>query len=101
MKLSLSWVLVAAWLGRATPVLKEKLLQEPWNALEAFPGFDYDLSERRLIQFDLTAEPVWITEFEKIQAKAEGRNFMDMYESHSIVAVLCYLTLCIARTLRI
>jgi hypothetical protein len=101
MKLSLSCVLVAAWLGRATPVLKEKLLQEPWNTPEAFPGFDYNLSERRLIQFDPTAEPVWMTEVEKIQAKAEGRNFMDMYASHSNDVALCCLTPWIARKLRI
>ncbi|KAH9979039.1 hypothetical protein BGW80DRAFT_1557591 [Lactifluus volemus] len=33
----------------------------------------------RLIQMAPDAKPVWMTELEKIQAKAAGQNFMDMY----------------------
>lgn len=52
--------------------------QLPLSKWSQFPGFSIDLSEERLIQFDDTSDPVWMTELEKIEAKAAGKNFMDM-----------------------
>lgn len=43
-----------------------------------YPGFSLDLSELRLIQFDETAEPIWMSELDKIEAKARGQKFFDM-----------------------
>jgi hypothetical protein len=62
--------------------------------ITTFPGFDLDLSARRLVQFE-GQEPVWMTELEKvlyvtrhgtwylnvrvqIQAKTGGIKFFDM-----------------------
>ncbi|KIL68126.1 hypothetical protein M378DRAFT_185173 [Amanita muscaria Koide BX008] len=41
------------------------------------PGFNLDLSVPRLVQFE-GQEPVWITELDKIEAKARGIKFFDM-----------------------
>lgn len=41
-------------------------------------GFDLDLKEKRLIRFGEDEVPVWMTELEKIEAKAKGLRFMDM-----------------------
>lgn len=75
---SFAFVLLAAWLAAATPMNLQEGLQKPLENLQSYPGFDYDLSERRLVQLDDGQEPVWMTELEKIQVKADGRKFMDM-----------------------
>lgn len=55
-------------------------------------GFSIDLEELRLVQFGEDSAPVWISELEKIQAKAKGIRFMDMcvfesmFEFHHFVA---------------
>lgn len=42
-------------------------------------GFDIDLKEMRLVRFGEGAEEVvWMTELEKIEARARGLKFMDM-----------------------
>lgn len=41
-------------------------------------GFDLDLKDKRLIRFGEDEVPVWMTELEKIEAKAKGLRFMDM-----------------------
>ena len=41
-------------------------------------GFDLDLKEKRLVRFGDDEVPVWMTELEKIEAKAKGLRFMDM-----------------------
>jgi hypothetical protein len=41
-------------------------------------GFDLDLKEKRLIRFGEDEVPIWMTELEKIEAKAKGLRFMDM-----------------------
>jgi len=41
-------------------------------------GYDLDLKEMRLVRFGEDEEPVWMTELEKIEAKAKGLRFMDM-----------------------
>jgi leucyl aminopeptidase len=38
-----------------------------------------NLDELRLVQFSPDGEPEWVTEREKLQAKAMGRDYMDMY----------------------
>ncbi|KAH9046050.1 peptidase [Lactarius hengduanensis] len=43
--------------------------------------FDLNLQDLRLVQMAPDAEPVWMTELEKIQAKAAGMNFMDITEA--------------------
>ncbi|KAH8980228.1 peptidase [Lactarius akahatsu] len=42
---------------------------------------DLNLQDLRLVQMAPDAEPVWMTELEKIQAKAAGMNFMDITEA--------------------
>lgn len=41
-------------------------------------GFDIDLKDKRLVQFAHDQEPVWISELDKIEARAKGIKFMDM-----------------------
>ncbi|KAF7330290.1 Peptide hydrolase [Mycena venus] len=45
------------------------------------PGLDRNLDELRLVQFSLDSEPEWMTERERFQAKAIGRNFMDITDT--------------------
>ncbi|CAD6587349.1 MAG: Leucine aminopeptidase 1, partial [Tremellales sp. Tagirdzhanova-0007] len=47
-------------------------------------GWTIDLDELRLVQFAEDEPPVWITELGKMQAKAGGRNFMDMWAATSL-----------------
>ena len=75
---SLSLVLIAACLAAATPLNTFENVQQPLAEYQNYPGFNYDLTERRLVQLDNTDEPVWMTELEKIKVKAQGRKFMDM-----------------------
>jgi len=55
-------------------------------SLETPDDFDWDLQDMRLIQLAPDAEPVWMTELEKIQVKAAGRNFMDITEAEDLGA---------------
>ncbi|KAJ7240546.1 hypothetical protein C8J57DRAFT_1371251 [Mycena rebaudengoi] len=48
------------------------------------PGFHLDLNERRLVQFALDQEPVWMTEREKLMAKALGKDHLDITETQSL-----------------
>lgn len=75
---SLSLVLIAACLVAATPLNTFENVQQPLAEYQNYPGFNYDLTERRLVQLDNADEPVWMTELEKINVKAQGRKFMDM-----------------------
>ncbi|KAL1412739.1 hypothetical protein Q8F55_000486 [Vanrija albida] len=45
---------------------------------------DLDLDDLRLVQFGEREPPVWITELEKIEAKAKGRRFMDITETPTL-----------------
>ncbi|KAF9057756.1 peptidase [Panaeolus papilionaceus] len=45
-----------------------------------YPGYSLDLTAKRLVQFD-GEEPVWMTEYDKIKAKASGAKFFDITES--------------------
>ncbi|KZP30643.1 peptidase [Athelia psychrophila] len=61
--------------------------QVPFSNLEehitSYPGFDLDLSAERLVQLE-GQEPVWMTELEKIQIKAQGVKFFDITEAQEL-----------------
>jgi hypothetical protein len=42
-------------------------------------GFDLDLRDMRLVRFGQDEAPVWMTELEKMEARAKGLKFMDMW----------------------
>ncbi|KAJ7778602.1 peptidase [Mycena maculata] len=48
------------------------------------PGFDLNLDALRLVQFSLDEEPVWMTEREKLFAKAMGKEYLDITEAQSL-----------------
>ncbi|KAH9985794.1 peptidase [Russula compacta] len=48
---------------------------------------DWNLREMRLVQLAADVEPVWMTELDKIQAKAAGLNFMDITEAQDLGSV--------------
>jgi len=56
--------------------------QVPLDGLEKH-GFDLDLSAQRLVQME-GQKPVWMTELEKIQAKARGIKFFDITEAQDL-----------------
>jgi leucyl aminopeptidase len=43
-------------------------------------GFDLNLDALRLVQFSLEEEPVWMTERDKLVAKAMGKGYLDMWD---------------------
>ncbi|KAK7053546.1 peptidase [Favolaschia claudopus] len=57
--------------------------QTPFTVDYKHPDFDWDLSTRRLVQME-GQSPVWITELEKIQAKARGINFFDITDAEDL-----------------
>ncbi|KAH7885878.1 hypothetical protein F5I97DRAFT_1876113 [Phlebopus sp. FC_14] len=63
-------------------VLKGKTFDASPGARE---GFTLDLNERRLVQME-GKEPVWMTELEKITAKANGIRFFDITDSPTLGA---------------
>ncbi|KAK2466341.1 hypothetical protein APHAL10511_001983 [Amanita phalloides] len=63
----------------ATPIHVLEHAQAPVN-YRTYSGFDLDLNTPRLLQFE-NREPVWMTELDKIRAKANGVNFFDVTES--------------------
>ncbi|KAH8113382.1 Zn-dependent exopeptidase [Phellopilus nigrolimitatus] len=48
---------------------------------QAYPGFNLNLEERRLVQLDSSEPPVEISELDKIQLKAQGVKFFDITET--------------------
>ncbi|KAG8955714.1 Leucine aminopeptidase 1 [Tulasnella sp. 424] len=56
--------------------------QLPFNVVPE--GFDVDLRQMRLVQFAESDSPVWISELEKITAKAEGRRFFDITDARDL-----------------
>ncbi|QRV91497.1 Peptidase family M28 protein [Ceratobasidium sp. AG-Ba] len=55
---------------------------EPSSAgLHVPNGFNIDLESKRLVQFSDREEPVWISELEKIIAKAAGKRFFDITDN--------------------
>ncbi|KAJ7183111.1 peptidase [Mycena filopes] len=54
------------------------------DSQDRVPGFELNLDELRLVQFSFDAEAEWLTEREKLQAKAMGRKFMDITDTPSL-----------------
>ena len=62
----------------AKPITVQRLdSQWPVALSDDLPTFNVNLDERRLLQFEDASE-VWMTELEKIEAKARGVRFFDM-----------------------
>ncbi|EIN10354.1 peptidase [Punctularia strigosozonata HHB-11173 SS5] len=77
---SLSALLVLSAIAVATPLSWiTEAQQSPLT--QGHPGFTLDLNELRLVQRADDSEPVWMTELEKIQAKAQGVKFFDITET--------------------
>ncbi|WVN86454.1 uncharacterized protein L203_101618 [Cryptococcus depauperatus CBS 7841] len=74
----------------AVPTAKEQLaFQSPDSAIsdsttKHVKGFSLDLDELRLVQFSDDEPPVWISELEKIEAKANGQRFMDITDTPTL-----------------
>ncbi|KAJ7468009.1 peptidase [Mycena latifolia] len=47
------------------------------------PGFDLNLDAMRLVRFSLDSEAVWMTERQKLHAKAMGMKYMDITDAPS------------------
>ncbi|KAK7695698.1 hypothetical protein QCA50_000334 [Cerrena zonata] len=68
----------------ANPLLFADSQQTPLgNQQTTYPGFDVDLNERRLIQLE-GQQPVWLTELDKINLKAQGVGFFDITDTPSL-----------------
>nr|GAT54718.1 peptidase [Mycena chlorophos] len=48
------------------------------------PGFGVELDAVRLVQFSLDGEPVYMTEREKLHAKAMGMHYLDVTDVHHL-----------------
>lgn len=53
-------------------------LRDPKSSIEVPSGFNIDLESMRLVQFNDKEAPVWISELDKITAKAAGKKFFDI-----------------------
>ncbi|KAG9124044.1 Leucine aminopeptidase 1 [Ceratobasidium sp. 392] len=53
-------------------------LRDPEPGFKVPSGFNIDLESMRLVQFGDKEEPVWISELDKITAKAAGKRFFDI-----------------------
>jgi len=58
--------------------------QVPFAATQ-YPGFSLDLAERRLVQVE-GQSPMWVTELEKINLKAQGVRFFDITDNQELGA---------------
>jgi len=56
------------------------------STFEVHPGFNLDLNAQRLIELD-GHQRVWMTELEKIQAKARGVKFIDVTDTQDLGTV--------------
>ncbi|KIM45995.1 hypothetical protein M413DRAFT_441056 [Hebeloma cylindrosporum] len=66
----------------ATPLVYNEQL--PLGAQQgSYPGFDLDLNALRLVQME-GESPVWMTELDKINAKARGLKFFDITETEDL-----------------
>jgi len=66
-------------LAMATPMFD----QIPLNIHEQYPGFSLDLNAQRLVQME-GQPPVWMSEWDKIKAKAQGIKFFDITETRDL-----------------
>ncbi|RSH91809.1 Leucine aminopeptidase 1 [Saitozyma podzolica] len=83
MRLALSLALLPL-LASAVPTSKPLSFQTGDNELLPNTGFSVDLNELRLVQFAEDEPAVWITELDKIEAKAKGRRFMDITDTPTL-----------------
>ncbi|KAF8592510.1 Zn-dependent exopeptidase [Ramaria rubella] len=61
-------------------LLTLKAFANPIVYADQYPGFSLDLNEQRLLRFEDNSE-VWMTELEKIEAKARGQKFFDITDT--------------------
>ncbi|TCD71301.1 Leucine aminopeptidase 1 [Steccherinum ochraceum] len=65
----------------ATRYARSEADQQPLDMhAQTYPGFDINLNELRLVQLE-GQEPVWMSELEKINLKAQGVHFFDVTET--------------------
>lgn len=76
-------LLAFASVAIATPFASEGAQQPFDTPLVDYPGFDLDLNARRLVQME-GQDPVWVTELDKINFKANGINFFDITETQDL-----------------
>ncbi|KAF8520108.1 peptidase [Gautieria morchelliformis] len=68
----------------ANPITVQELgSQYPLALSGQHPGFSLNLNDRRLVQFE-DASQVWMTELEKIEAKARGARFFDITDTRDL-----------------
>ncbi|EIM88211.1 peptidase [Stereum hirsutum FP-91666 SS1] len=79
MKSILAFVSLACAVA-AIPAQSPLLVNEPIDADFHVDGFDIDLSSRRLVQME-GQPPVWMTELDKIETKAQGLKFFDITDA--------------------
>ncbi|KAJ6447951.1 Zn-dependent exopeptidase [Mycena vulgaris] len=60
-------------------IISESQFENNYNE----PGFDLDLDAMRLVQFSLDEEAVWMTERQKLHAKATGKKYLDITDAPS------------------
>ncbi|KAJ6516043.1 peptidase [Mycena sanguinolenta] len=74
---SLLALVALACVANAVPTTGD---QAPFTVDYKYPGFDWDLSAQRLVHIQ-GQPPVWMSELEKIQAKARGIKFFDITDT--------------------
>ncbi|KAJ7760785.1 peptidase [Mycena olivaceomarginata] len=52
------------------------------------PGFELNLDDIRLVQFSLDEDAIWITERQKLHAKAMGKKYLDITDAPSNFGLL-------------
>ncbi|KAG1764805.1 hypothetical protein EDD22DRAFT_881994 [Suillus occidentalis] len=67
--------------GNRQVVMQGQVFDVPTNPE---PGFNLNLDELRLVQLSEGQEPIWMTELEKIEAKAEGLRFFDVTDNRDL-----------------
>ncbi|KAJ6466598.1 peptidase [Mycena vitilis] len=79
------WVLLTAMVATAQ-FERQTLLdsQSPLEDKDDAPGFSTNLDDLRLVQFSLNEEAIWLTEREKLHAKAMGRDYFDITDTPSL-----------------
>jgi leucyl aminopeptidase len=89
MKITVAFALLAALSahGLYVPLTQPSNSQHPLQdlSLDEVPvGFNIDLDALRLVQFSENERPVWITEREKIEARARGHKFFDITDTPNL-----------------
>ncbi|KIY49546.1 peptidase [Fistulina hepatica ATCC 64428] len=77
------WSVILAYAAAALAVPVEQAAWKAPASGEQYPGFSLDLSAQRLVQIE-GQPPVWMSELEKINAKAQGVKFFDITETQDL-----------------